>query len=67
MRAGKGLRYTRRNALKREQYAHVSTTASRARCEPAIEDAELARRAVRQNLTGLASGIAPLSGPIVGL
>jgi hypothetical protein len=67
LRVREGLRYTRQNALTREQYAHASMKASRAWCEPAIEDAELARRAVRPNLTGLASGIAPMSGPTVGL
>jgi hypothetical protein len=67
LRAGERLRYTRRNALKREQYAHASMKSEPEECEPAIGDAELARRAVRQNLTGLASGIAPMSGPTVGL
>jgi hypothetical protein len=67
LRVCEGLRYTRPNALTREQYAHVSIKASRAWWKPAIENAELARRAVRQNLTGLASGIAPMSGPTVGL
>ena len=67
MRVRERLRYTRRNALTREQYAHASMTSEPEWCEPAIEDTELARRAVRQNLTGLASGIAPMSGPTVGL